>query len=366
MRERINIDRDWRFCQEDDSDAMHPGHDDSQWHVLDVPHDWSIEATPHPDNPARAGGGFFPGGTGWYRKELPIPTDLGGRRVLIEFDGVYMNSDVWCNGNHCGSRPYGYSSFHYDLTSHVVAGETAVIAVRVDNSQQRNSRWYSGSGIYRHVWLTVASPIRVGHWGTYVTTPTVVPDEALVECAATIVNEGPTDTDVQVCSTLIDRDGQDLVSAASKEHVKSGDSVVVESVLSVTAPRLWSPDRPELYTLRTTIYSGDDVLDVYDTPCGIRSLKFDANEGFFLNGESMKLKGVNEHHDAGCLGAAVPDDVIRRRFRILKEMGCNAIRVAHNPASPTSVRQDGVYGRRGRIRRMARRENAVWISPILG
>jgi len=348
MRTRTCIDFDWRFALGDYPEAMGPGFDDSTWRVLDVPHDWSIEATPHPDNPARAGGGFFPGGIGWYRKQINIPADLGGHRVLIEFDGVYMNSEVWCNGHFCGVRPYGYSSFCYDVTPYVTAGEPATVAVRVDNSRQKNSRWYSGSGIYRHVWLTLAGPVRVDHWGTCVTTPEVSAEKAKVECAVTVVNDGCGDR-LTIAATITDDEGREVpivhrncVPRRSGPGAKAGrrnrqptDRVLREDLrFDLPAPRLWSSESPHLYTLRITLMRDGEVLDTYDTRFGVRTIRFDANEGFFLNGVSVKLKGVNEHHDAGCLGAAVPDDVIRRRFRILKEMGCNAIRVAHNPASP--------------------------------
>lgn len=334
MRQRHNIDFGWRFALGDFPQALAAGFDDSRWRLLDLPHDWSVEATPHPEHPAGAGGGFFPGGLGWYRKALPVPADLGGRRLLIEFDGVYMNSEVWCNGHFCGSRPYGYSSFQYDLTPFVKAGKTAEVAVRVDNSRQKNSRWYSGSGIYRHVWLTLAAPVRVDHWGTYVTTPEVAADGATVACTTTLVNDSGAECEVRIASALFDADGVEVAAASRAARVGAGRRAESKVVLGVRHPRLWSPHTPHLYTLRTTVSGDGSTLDTHDTRCGIRSIRFDADHGFFLNGENIKLKGVNEHHDAGCLGAAVPDDVIRRRFRILREMGCNAIRVAHNPASP--------------------------------
>jgi len=386
MRTRNCIDFDWRFAPGDFPEAVDRTFDDSAWRLLDLPHDWSIEATPHPDNPAHAAGGFFPGGIGWYRKQIEIPPDLGDRRVLIEFDGVYMNSEVWCNGRSCGVRPYGYSSFCYDLTPCVKAGEPAVIAVRVDNARQKNSRWYSGSGIYRHVWLTIAAPVRVDHWGTCVTTPEVSADKATVECAVTVVNQSEEDAEIEVYATVLPNPKSDIVarepqpppvipseakrsrgiSGTGNHSGRDGNSrdpstplrcarddraglavslpncpsrsaapCLVEFSLDLPNPRLWSPDTPHLYTLRIVLKRDGKTVDTYDTRFGVRAIRFDADEGFFLNGESMKLKGMNEHHDAGCLGAAVPDDVIRRRFRILKEMGCNAIRVAHNPASPT-------------------------------
>ncbi|MDP7134026.1 MAG: glycoside hydrolase family 2 TIM barrel-domain containing protein, partial [Planctomycetota bacterium] len=224
----------------------------------------------------------------------------------------------------------------YDLTPHITAGEPACIAVRADNSRQKNSRWYSGSGIYRHVWLTTAGPVRVDHWGTYVTTPEVSAEEAVLRCVTTVVNDGDEECCIGVLRTLIHPDAQEQTSQQEALTIDSkGATSDVEHELKVINPELWSPDTPCLYTLRTELVKEGAVIDSYETQCGIRSIRFDANEGFFLNEQSLKLQGVNEHHDAGCLGAAVPDDVIRRRFRILKKMGCNAIRIAHNPASTT-------------------------------
>ncbi len=335
IRERISIDKRWYFHLGDEPRAVSPRLDHGRWRVLNVPHDWSIEGTPRPDNPAGAGGGFFPGGIGWYRREIEIPTDLGEKEVLIEFDGVYMNSEVYCNGKFCGRRPYGYSSFCYNLTPFVDAGEPAIISVRVDNSRHKNSRWYTGSGIYRHVWLTIASPVRVDHWGVFVTTPEANAAQARVQFTTTVINNRNEACDLELSSSLFSPDGTRVAFAESGDSITGRGKLAVENSMVVDQPELWSPENPRLYTLQTSITSGGDVLDVHKTTCGIRTIGFDANNGFFLNGENLKFRGVNEHHDAGCLGAAVPDDVLRRRFTILKEMGCNAIRIAHNPASPT-------------------------------
>ncbi len=338
MRTNSCIDKNWRFSLGDFLKAICKTFDDADWQILDLPHDWSVEGTPHPDNPAESDGGFFPGGIGWYRKELDIPADLGDRRVLIEFDGVYMNSEVWCNGHFCGLRPYGYSSFFYDLTSFVTVGETASLAVRVDNSRQKNSRWYSGSGIYRHVWLTIAAPVRVDHWGTFVTTPAVDTSKAAVRADATLVNDTTEHVAVELKATV------DAAAASTTCKLPPASRRTVTLNLTVEHPRLWSPDSPELYNLQLEVRQDNRPVDVYDTCFGIRTLRFDSQNGFFLNGQSLNFKGVNEHHDAGCLGAAIPDDVLHRRLRILKEMGCNAIRIAHNPASPTLLDLCDQYG----------------------
>jgi len=342
MRERHCIDLGWRFSLGDSPGAIAAGFDDSGWRQVDLPHDWSVEMTPDPDAPAQAGGGFFPGGLGWYRKTLDLPQDLGDRRVLIEFDGVYHQSEVWCNGQFCGQRPYGYSSFCYDLTDYLTSDGPNVVAVRVDNSRQKNSRWYSGSGIYRHVWLTVAEPVRVGHWGTHITTPEVSDEQATVSCAVALQNDTFEDEGVEVVASVV---GNDACEPA-KINAAAPARDTGEAALSLTlpGPQLWSPDAPHLYTLRVEVKKAGQTIDTYDTRFGVRTLRFDADEGFFLNGQSLKMKGVNEHHDAGCLGAAVPDDVIRHRLEILKDMGCNAIRVAHNPASPTLLELCDEYG----------------------
>lgn len=341
MRERCGLDLDWRFSPGDHPEAIRADFDDAGWRVLDLPHDWSIEATPDPASPARAAGGFFTGGLGWYRKRLPpapapapeVGSNLGERRLLIEFDGVYRNSEVWCNGRFCGRRPYGYSSFCYDLTPMVVKGEPVVVAVRVDNSRQPNSRWYSGSGIYRHVWLTLASSVRVGHWGTFVTTPRVSRERAAVRCTATLVNDGADDAAVEVIACVVEEPACGTHRTALR--VPAASSAEAQLALDIPTPRLWSPDTPHLYTLRIEVRRDGRLIDSHDTRFGVRSIRFDADRGFFLNERNLKLQGVNEHHDAGCLGAAVPNDVLRRRLGILKAMGCNAIRTAHNPASPT-------------------------------
>ena len=335
MRERINIDKRWRFHLGDEPDASDRSFDHSSWRLLDVPHDWSIEATPHPDNAAGAEGGFYPGGIGWYRKELPIPPDLGDREVLIEFDGVYRNSEVYCNSTSCGRRPYGYSSFCYNLSALVTAGETSVISVRVDNSEQPNSRWYTGSGIYRHVWLTIVSPVRIDHWGTSLSFLEISETEARLESTTTIVNNRNAKCGVELSTTLVSPSGVSVGTVSNRVDIAGGERREVPGRMIVDHPELWSPDTPLLYTLQSRVTSGGVLLDSYETRCGIRSIRFDADEGFFLNEMNIKFKGVNEHHDAGSLGAAVPDDVIRRRFAILREMGCNAIRTAHNPASPS-------------------------------
>ena len=332
MRLRTSLDFDWRFASGDPPQAQGRGFDDSTWRVLDLPHDWSIEATPDPAHPAGAAGGYFPGGLGWYRKQLDLPKELARQRVWIEFDGVYRHAEVWCNGRFCGHRPSGYSSTSYDLTPHLLPDQPAVVAVRVDNSRQPNSRWYSGSGIYRHVWLTLANAVHVGPWGTYITTPQVDAERAVVQCAVTVVNDSAADAAIEVAARVVEE--ADGPRPGAELRVPALASRPVNLRLELAHPKLWSPEAPHLYTLRIELKRAGAMIDRYDTRFGVRSIRFDANTGFWLNGRNLKLQGVNEHHDAGCLGAAAPDDVMRRRLGILKAMGCNAIRSAHNPAAP--------------------------------
>ncbi|MHC4505934.1 MAG: sugar-binding domain-containing protein, partial [Planctomycetota bacterium] len=290
MRTRTCIDFDWRFVLGDVPAARARDFDDSAWRRLDLPHDWSIEATPDRGNPAGAAGGFYPGGVGWYRRSLDVPRDLAGRRVLVEFDGAYMNSEVWCNGAFVGRRPYGYSSFCYDLTPYIDPEGGNVLAVRIDNWRQRNSRWYSGSGIYRHVYLTIVAPVRIGHWGTYVTTPDVSRERATVRVATTIVNDTPTGARVTLNSDLLDPDRNEIASVESQTTVPASGSIELDQSVSLSSPRLWSPEAPSLYALRSRVVADGRVVDEYATPFGIRSLRFDADEGFFLNGRSLKMK----------------------------------------------------------------------------
>lgn len=333
MRTRTCIDFDWRFNLGDVPAARTRDFKDADWRLLDLPHDWSIEAPPDRSHPAGACGGFYRGGIGWYRRALDLPKPLGNRRVLVEFDGAYMNSEVWCNGAFVGMRPYGYSSFCYDITRYVDDKRENVLAVRIDNARQLNSRWYTGSGIYRHVYLTIAAPVRVGHWGTYVTTPEVSREKATVRALTTVVNDSGVEERVTIQSTILGAAEKEMAADAVEVVVPASGSAERSQTLTVAQPALWCPETPSLYTLRTRILRDGVRVDEYSTPFGIRSLRFDANEGFFLNGQSLKMKGVCEHHDAGCVGAAVPDGVLRRRLRILKEMGCNAIRTSHNPPS---------------------------------
>ncbi|MFI5281022.1 MAG: sugar-binding domain-containing protein, partial [Gemmatimonadales bacterium] len=277
------MDPGWRFTLGDTLGAERPAFNDRAWRQLDLPHDWSIEGTMQREAPGGGRMGFYPGGIGWYRKAFRLPAGSAGRRAFLEFDGVYMNSDVWINGALLGRRPYGYISFAYEITQHLVSGVN-VVAVRVDNSAQPNSRWYSGSGIYRHVWLTLSDPLHVGQWGTTVTTPRVDSASADVVIATRVLNQGTTARRGTLRSIILDATGREIARTESALAVEAGQGTDAEQRVQVSAPRMWSVESPYLYALRTEIVDGARVADVFTTPFGIRSIAFDANRGFLLNG----------------------------------------------------------------------------------
>jgi beta-galactosidase len=333
QRQRLSMDPGWRFVLGDPAGAERPNFDDRRWRRLDLPHDWSIEGTPQQDAPGGGRVGFFPSGIGWYRKAFRLPGGTPGRVAWLELDGVYMNSDVWINGVHVGKRPYGYASFAYDITRHVVRGVN-VVAVRVDNSRQPNSRWYTGSGIYRHVWLTLADPLHVGHWGTYVTTPRADSAGADVVLRTRVENNYQTTRGGVLRSVIVDSSGREVARSESPFSLGAGQTTELEQRVSVPTPRLWSVENPNLYAMRSEVQVGTQTTDAVTTPFGIRSIAYDANRGFLLNGRRLKMLGVNLHHDAGALGAAVPERVWERRLELLRAMGVNAIRTSHNPPAP--------------------------------
>lgn len=333
-RTRTCFDARWRFALGDPSKAENPSFDDSGWRLLDLPHDWSIEGKFDADNPSAARGAYLPAGIGWYRKSFRLPPEAEGRRVFIEFDGVYMNGEVWINGHRLGKRPYGFVSFGYDLTPHLDFKGDNVLAVRVDNALQPSSRWYTGSGIYRHVWLTVTDRLHVGHWGTQVSTPEVSEESARVAIRTTVRNGHAAARDVDVRQVIVAPNGQEVVSTAKAISVRPDKEQIAEQELTITEPLFWSPQSPHLYTLRTELHVDGRLVDRYHTPLGIRSFHFDPDRGLIFNGEPMIMKGMCNHHDLGPLGAALWDDALERRLRMLKQMGCNAIRTAHNPPSP--------------------------------
>jgi len=332
-RTTLSFDAGWFFFKGDASGAENPSFSDSAWRKLDLPHDWSIEGPFDKNNPTRGSGGFLPSGVGWYRKHFTL--DSKNKRVFIEFDGVMANSDVWINGFHLGKRPYGYVSFRYELTDHLKLGGENVLAVRVDTSAQPASRWYSGAGIYRHTRLVTTGPVHFEHWSTFITTPQVAAEKATVLVRTTVINQSEVARNVALEITLIDANGRALKTpVTSSQSIAPGKSVDFQQEIVVKNPLIWDKDHPYLYKAITRARADNSNLDEETTTFGVREFHFDPVTGFWLNGRNFKLKGVCLHHDGSAFGAAVPLRAWERRLEILKGLGVNAIRTAHNPPSP--------------------------------
>ena len=346
------FDDGWLFSLGDDPQAATPGYDDTSWRQLNLPHDWAIEGDFSKDNPSGTGGGALPGGIGWYRKHFTIPQSDRGKVMRIDFEGVYMNASVYINGHLLGTRPYGYISFSYDLTPYIKYDGENVLAVRVDNAEQPNSRWYSGCGIYRHVWLTKMNAIHVDQWGTFVRTGEVSSEQAKITVSTQIrydfrKPESPDETNARegslpgagkiiLSTTILDADQRNVASISSHLMIQPGERKEVTHDLFMNRPTLWDLDNPYLYTVLTEITDSVSgrLIDSYTTPMGIRTFAFDVQEGFKLNGHKVKINGACMHHDFGCLGAAFNRRAAQRQLEILKEMGCNGIRCSHNPPAP--------------------------------
>ncbi len=333
-RQVLDADADWRFMLADPAGAEASAFDDASWRTVELPHDWSIEGRADKSNPTGSGGGFFPAGVGWYRKTFTAPAEWKGKRVSVEFDGVYRSSTVYLNGRKLGTRPSGYSSFAYDLTPHLAPSARNVLAVRVDNSAQPNSRWYSGSGIYRHVRVVVTEPTRVARWGVFVTTPEVSSERAKVSVRTRIANDEPAQATVTVRTTLLRVDGSRVGEARADVTAAPGAETEVAQEISVIRPALWSPRAPVRYRAVTEVVRSGKVIDSVETPFGIRSIEWSSEGGLKLNGQPIELVGGSVHHDNGPLGAAAFDHAEERRVEILKAAGFNAVRTAHNAPSP--------------------------------
>jgi beta-galactosidase len=334
-RKTKNFCRSWKFNLGDIKNGQETVLDDTKWRVLDLPHDWSIEGEFSEKNPATHGGGALPGGIGWYRKSFTMPESDKGRMAFIEFDGVYRNSEVWINGHFLGKRPYGYISFRYELTPYLKFGKAQnVLAVKVDNSRQPNSRWYSGSGIYRNVWLVTVENVCVDHWGTYITTPVVTNKAATVSVQTRIRNASRQNQRLTLKTIFHDNADKRIASIQTDCTVPKDSSLEFTQTMSIQKPELWTLEHPRLYKAVTILTSGKKILDQYETTFGIRTFAFDVDDGFSLNGKRVKINGVCDHHDLGCLGAAVNRRAIERQLQILKAMGCNGIRTSHNPPAP--------------------------------
>jgi beta-galactosidase len=345
-RQTILFDRDWQFHLGDAPAADQPLFDDSSWRTLDLPHDWMIEGVPGSDpsamdgpfdskSPAGADGGYLNGGIGWYRKTFTLPQTARGRRVSILFDGAYMDADVSCNGQKLGNHPYGFTSFFYDLTPVLKYGdEKNVLAVRL-NVVQPCCRWYSGAGLYRHVWLIVTKPVHIAQWGTSITTPKAQATNAQVDVATQVVAESDAvPSDATLTTILLDPSGKEVARQDETQKVSPGRTTPFNQSFSLPTAQLWSTQTPALYRAVSEVRISGALADSYTTPFGIRSIEFKKDEGFFLNGEHVQIKGVCDHHDLGCLGSAAYQRGFERQLQLLKAMGCNALRTSHNPPSP--------------------------------
>ncbi|MCP5536042.1 MAG: DUF4982 domain-containing protein [Akkermansiaceae bacterium] len=329
LAERSCFDNAWKFVLKDLPGAAQTEFNDANWRVLDVPHDWSIEGDYAKDNPMDAGCGYLPAGIGWYRKTVQVPQDWKGKYVEIAFDGIYMNSTVWANGKKLGTRPYGWSSFAYDISDLVANSDTVTFAVRVDNQKQPSARWYTGSGIYAHTWIEVKPKVHVPHHRIFVRTKG--PD---IDVDVPVRNTLAQPQSVAVETSIVSPDGKVVASDRKTLAVNAGKQLVSNFKFRIQSPLRWDLDTPHLYQLRTKIDVAGHTVDWESTRFGIRDIDWKPKSGMWLNGRNVKLQGVCNHQDAGALGAAVPDKILRFRIEQLKKMGCNAIRTAHNPQTP--------------------------------
>lgn len=338
LRSIQQLDTNWRFSQSDPAEAQSPTFDDTAWATVTLPHDWSIDASiagpVAPTNPSGSGDGYFPTGIAWYRHTLALPTLDPNQRTYIAFDGVMANSDVYCNGQLLGHRPYGYISFHYDLTPCLHPGPN-ILAVRSDTSQQPASRWYPGAGINRHVRLITTSATHIAPWGTFVTTPTVTAASATIHVRTTATNQSPTPANVTLAVTLISPTGQPLQTFTSPVATLAPNATAdLDAQTTLPTPDRWDLNHPALYSVHATLVQDKKPIDEETVPFGIREFHFDPNLGFFLNGTHHKIFGVALHTDAGALGTAVPLAAWQLRLTALRALGVNAIRTAHNPPAP--------------------------------
>ncbi|MBF9252849.1 DUF4982 domain-containing protein [Pontibacter sp. 172403-2] len=329
VRQKLLFNDNWKFHKGDVSKGEAVSFDDKSWRKVDLPHDWSIEG-PFSQEWASATA-YLPGGIGWYRKSFEVAPELQGRQLYLYFDGVYKNSEVWVNGHSLGKRPNGFIPFQYEVTPYLNPKGRNTVAVRVDHTQFADSRWYTGSGINRNVYLVAVEPVHVSLWGIAFTTPEVSAANALANVTVSVANDSKKNTDVQVKTSLTDQQGNVVANAQRQLNVKKGEETKADLSFQVKEPKLWSVDQPMLYKLQVSLYVNGKKTDDVEEQVGIRSIAFDADKGFFLNGKNMKLKGVCIHDDAGALGTAVPEEVWERRLITLKEAGVNSIRMSHNP-----------------------------------
>lgn len=325
------INENWKFILQDTPDAKNAAYNDDKWQSVAVPHDWSVEGRLSPTLASCTG--FLPGGIGWYRKALNIAENKRGQKVYLYFEGVYNRSEVFINGHSLGKRPNGYISFAYDATPYIKYGEANTIAVRVDHSQSADSRWYTGSGIYRDVWVVYANPVHIAQWGVYAY-PEVNKNKGILNIEVALENGSAVKTNLTVVNELLTSDGKVVAKSSQNVLVGANQENKIATKMNVKNPKLWDLENPSLYQLKTTVFKDGKAIDKAVTPTGFRNFTFDSNKGFALNGKGMKMKGVCMHHDAGVLGSAVPRDVLETRLKTLKEIGVNAIRTSHNPQAP--------------------------------
>ena len=330
--EAQKINDRWKFILKDLGDAKDENYNDGNWQNVDLPHDWSIRQLFSPTYASCMG--YLPGGIGWYRKSIYIPADKSNQKIYLYFEGIYNRSEVYVNGHLIGKRPNGYVSFCYDISPYVKRGSDNLVAVRVDHSRSADSRWYTGSGIYRNVWLVYANPLHIAQWGVYAFPSKATAEKGTLQVQVRVSNDSDKPSKIIICNELIDPNGKVVAKSKKDLSVEAEGTSASEQMLAVKNPLLWSIRHPQLYTLKTTLLKDGKQIDMSVIKTGFRSLTFDPDKGFALNGDWMKVKGVCIHHDAGVLGAAVPKDVWRQRLLELKKIGCNAIRTSHNPQAP--------------------------------
>jgi len=328
-----DFNKNWNFKLGDHPEAINPNFDAKDWRTLQLPHDWSIEGAFDKDSKTKQAQGFLPAGKGWYRKAFTVPASFKSKTIWIEFDGVFKNSEVFINGHSLGIRPNGYISFSYDLSEFLNFGQPNIIAVKVDNDAQPNSRWYTGSGIYRNVRLVIAEKLHVDEWGTFVTTPEISKEKASVHLEVKIKNASENQKEFKLVSSILDKKNDEVAKVESIEKIASNSSSTTTQNFTLKKPILWDTENPYLYKIVTKIYEKETLVDNYETPLGIRFFDFDAEKGFSLNGKPTKILGVCLHHDNGALGAVENIHAVKRKLVLMKEMGVNAIRMSHNPHS---------------------------------
>ncbi len=328
-----NFDCNWQFTLDNSLTVADVNKADARWRKVDLPHDWSIEGKTDPGNPMGNDGGYFPAGIGWYRKDFKVPAEWSGKKISVYFEGVYMNAEVFINGKSIGLHPYGYTSFEYDLSAYLEFGKSNTVAVRVDNSHQKNCRWYSGSGIYRHVWLRVTSPLYIKQWGTAIVTRDVTDENATISVNTTVCNEMDEPQTVTLRNVIKDANNQQVVEQESQIELQPNSEQNISQEISVNKPLLWDINNPYLYSVQTVIAQDSKIFDATDKSFGIRTIKFSAENGFLLNGKQIKINGGCVHHDNGCLGSKAYDRAEEKKVELLKSAGFNLVRTSHNPPS---------------------------------